>query len=387
MINRRILRIKAFQALYSYYTQERARYQLAFDELDHVFQPDLSLMVSKEDQMPKLEGLKKLAEIQLSELFDHISTTEEIPAVAYQAAQQAYTLYQKDVKTLQGTVKGMMLDEVHQIYRRYLKIVYFIQELGNIGIWDENRRLLESQIKTSSLAKNKIIAILPKWVELQNEFSKNQIGWTDDEENLIKKVFIEGLLVDESFIEYLPNAGKVFEKDAEMVQYILKNFLLKHPNMTEYFEEKDLNWHLNKDIVKSLGSKTFKASALEDLKIQDIALQWDEDEIYFTTLFETVLESDQQYEKWIEGHIQNWESERLATTDLIILKMAIAEMIKFASIPVKVSINEYIELAKNYSTPKSGLFINGVLDVLSTKLINDKIINKSGRGLIDIASK
>ena len=268
-----------------------------------------------------------------------------------------------------------------------MKIIYFVQELANIGVWDENRRLLESPIKTSNLSKNKILAILPKWVELQNEFSKNQIGWTEDEENLIKKVFIEGMLQDAQFVEYLPNAGKSFDKDAEMVQYLLKNFLLKHSIMTEYFEEKDLNWHLNKDVVKSLSSKTFKADGLEDLKIQDIALQWDEDEIYFKTLFETVVEEDKKYEQWIEGHTQNWESERLATTDLIILKMAIAEMIKFSSIPVKVSINEYIELAKNYSTPKSGLFINGVLDVISSKLVNEKIINKSGRGLIDIASK
>ena len=128
MINRRILRIKAFQALYSYHTQERARYQLAFDELDAIFQPDLSLMISKEDQMPKLEGLKKLAEIQLSEFFNQISNKEEIPAESYKAAQQSFNLYQKDVKSLKESVKAMMLDEVHQIYRRYLKILYFVQE-------------------------------------------------------------------------------------------------------------------------------------------------------------------------------------------------------------------------------------------------------------------
>lgn len=387
MINRRILRIKAFQALYSFHTQERARYQLAFDELDSVFQPDLSLMIAKEDQAPKLEGLKKLASIQLSELFKEINSTEEIPLESHQAAFSSFQKYNTDVKQLKQQVKAEMLNEVHQIYRRYLKVLYFIQQLSQIAIWDENRRLLESPIKSSKFAKNKVIAILPKWVELQEAFSTYDIGWTEDEQNLLKKVFIEGLLSDPSFIEYLPNAGKTFQKDIEMVQHVLKNYLLKHPFMIEYFEEKDLNWHLNKDIIKSLASKTFKAEALEDLKIQDIALQWEEDEAYFKTLFETTVEEDKKFEEWIEVHTKNWESERLATTDLIILKMALAEMIKFSSIPVKVSINEYIELAKNYSTPKSGLFINGVLDVLSARLINEKIINKTGRGLIDIASK
>ena len=387
MINRRILRIKAFQALYSFHTQERARYQMAFDELDTVFQPDLSLMIAKEDQAPKLEGLKKLASIQLSELFNEIQSTEEIPLESHQAAIHSFQQYNKDIKHLKQQVEVEMLNEVNQIYRRYLKVLFFIQQLAQIAVWDENRRLLESPIKSSSLSKNKVIAILPKWVELQEAFEKNAIGWNEEEENLIKKVFIEGLLNDAAFIEYLPNAGKTFQQDVEMVQYILKNYVLKHAFMAEYFQEKDLNWHLNKEIVKSLASKTFKAEALEDLKLQEIAPQWSEDETYFKTLFETTIEQDQQFEKWIEGQTKNWESERLATTDLIILKMALAEMIKFSSIPVKVSINEYIELAKNYSTPKSGLFVNGVLDVLSARLLNEKVINKTGRGLIDIASK
>ncbi len=279
MINRRILRIKAFQALYSFHTQERARYQLAYDELDTVFLPDLSLMIAKEEQTPKLEGLKKLAAIQLSELFQQIESTEEIPAESHKAAVQAFQQYQKDLQVLKGKVKADMLNEVHQIYRRYLKLLFFIQQLSEIAIWDENRRLLESPIKSSNLSKNKVIAILPKWVELQEAFEKESIGWNEDEQNLLKKVFIEGILTDTSFIEYLPNAGKTFQKDVEMVQHILKNFLIKHPYMAEYFEEKDLNWHLNKDIVKSLASKTFKAEALEDLKIQEIALQWDEDEV------------------------------------------------------------------------------------------------------------
>jgi transcription antitermination factor NusB len=98
-------------------------------------------------------------------------------------------------------------------------------------------------------------------------------------------------------------------------------------------------------------------------------------------------ESDKDLNGWVETQTKNWESDRLAMTDFILLKMAIAEMIKFPSIPVKVSINEYIELAKNYSTPKSGQFINGILDEISIRLMSEKIIQKSGRGLIDIASK
>jgi N utilization substance protein B len=157
--------------------------------------------------------------------------------------------------------------------------------------------------------------------------------------------------------------------------------------MTEFFEEKDLNWNLNKEVVKSMSTKTFKIEALEDLSLQPLALQWEDDKSFFEDLYEFTLDSDKDLNGWVEAQTKNWESDRLAMTDFILLKMAVAEMIKFPSIPVKVSINEYIELAKNYSTPKSGQFINGILDEISIRLMSEKIIQKSGRGLIDIASK
>jgi N utilization substance protein B len=140
-------------------------------------------------------------------------------------------------------------------------------------------------------------------------------------------------------------------------------------------------------VIKSLSTKTFKVDALEDLSLQVLALQWEDDKQFFEDLFEASIEMDQELNAWVGDQTKNWESDRLAMSDFILLKMAVTEMIKFPSIPVKVSINEYIELAKNYSTPKSGQFINGILDVVSNRLVIEKVIQKSGRGLIDIASK
>jgi len=100
MVNRRLLRVKAFQQLYAFWTQERAQHQLAFDELTHIFQPDLSLMVAKEEQMPRLEGLRKLAEIQLTEFFQGIPTEESIPEESLQAAKSVYKTYQNNTKKI-----------------------------------------------------------------------------------------------------------------------------------------------------------------------------------------------------------------------------------------------------------------------------------------------
>ncbi len=387
MVNRRLLRVKAFQQMYAFWTQERAQHQLAFDGLQTIFLPDLSLMVAKEEQTPRLEGLRKLAEIQLTEFFQGIPTEESIPNESLEAAQSVYRVYQNNVAKIARDMRKNMVLEVESIYKQYLKLLFFLQNLPTIGQWDEQRRLLESPIKTSQIGNNKILAILPKWKDLQQAFEANHIGWSEDEENLLKKLFLEAILPDESFVAYLPEAGKDMQQDLEMVKYLLKNYLLKHPMMTEYFEEKDLNWHVNKDVVKSLSTKTFKVEAIEDLSLQPLALQWEEDKKFFEELFDYCVTEDKQLTEWVNEQTKNWDAERLATSDLIILKMAIAEMIKFASIPVKVSINEYIEVAKNYSTPKSGPFINGILDVVSIKLISEKIIQKSGRGLIDIASK
>lgn len=386
MVNRRLLRVKAFQQMYAYWTQERAQHQLAFDELTYIFLPDLSLMIVKEEQMPRLEGLRKLAEIQLTEFFQGIPTEESIPEESMKAAQSVYKKYQITTKKIAEKLKKDMVSEVEAINNTYLKILFYLQSLSEIAQWDENRRLLENNTKTSLFKNNKILAVFPKWRSLQVAFKDNHIGWSEDEETRLKKLFIEAILVDQTFLVYLPNAGKNFEDDLEIIKYILKNFLLKHPSMTEFFEEKDLNWNLNKDVVKSMSTKTFKIEALEDLSLQPLALQWEDDKSFFEDLYEFTLDSDKDLNGWVEAQTKNWESDRLAMTDFILLKMAVAEMIKFPSIPVKVSINEYIELAKNYSTPKSGQFINGILDEISIRLMSEKIIQKSGRGLIDIAS-
>jgi N utilization substance protein B len=387
MVNRRLLRVKAFQQMYAYWTQERAQHQLAFDELTYIFLPDLSLMIAKEEQMPRLEGLRKLAEIQLTEFFQGIPTEESIPEESMKAAQSVYKKYQANTKKIAEKLKKDMVSEVQAINNTYLKSLFYLKSLSEIAQWDENRRLLENSTKTSLLKNNKILAVFPKWKSLQVAFKDNHIGWSEDEETRLKKLFIEAILIDPMFLDYLPNAGKNFEDDLEIIKYILKNFLLKHPSMTEFFEEKDLNWNLNKDVVKSMSTKTFKIEALEDLSLQPLALQWEDDKSFFEDLYEFTLESDKDLNGWVEAQTKNWESDRLAMTDFILLKMAVAEMIKFPSIPVKVSINEYIELAKNYSTPKSGQFINGILDEISIRLMSEKIIQKSGRGLIDIASK
>ncbi|EMR02237.1 transcription antitermination factor NusB [Cesiribacter andamanensis] len=120
-----------------------------------------------------------------------------------------------------------------------------------------------------------------------------------------------------------------------------------------------------------------------DVELAVLSVNWEDDREFFVDLYRLSLANEQQYEELISTKSKNWDVERLALTDKIIMMMALCEMINFASIPVKVTINEYIELSKRYSTPKSKIFVNGLLDVLSAELQEKGIIRKSGRGLID----
>ena len=114
-----------------------------------------------------------------------------------------------------------------------------------------------------------------------------------------------------------------------------------------------------------------------------MSLNWEDDKGFVEKLFLASSQLDKFYHQLIADHTKNWEVDRLPLTDRVILHMALAEMINFANIPIKVTINEYIELAKEYSTPKSRQFINGILDVLSKELVSTGKIKKSGRGLMD----
>lgn len=129
--------------------------------------------------------------------------------------------------------------------------------------------------------------------------------------------------------------------------------------------------------------KSFDPKSGEALQLHQLSLNWEDDLHFIEQLFSGSIGLKAEHHKLIADNTRNWEVDRLPLTDRVILEMAITELISFPSIPVKVTINEYIELAKNYSTPKSRQFINGILDVISKELKNQGGLKKSGRGLMD----
>ena len=169
-----------------------------------------------------------------------------------------------------------------------------------------------------------------------------------------------------------------------LVQELFKKVIFKNENIVGYLENRNLHWSENQPIVKSMLLKTFKSLENdEELILSDLTKNGKEDFDFFEQIYDGVLKENADLDQLIESKTKNWDVERIALTDLVILKIALIEMMTCPSIPMKVSINEAIEISKQYSTPKSKQFINGVLDVLSNELTSTGKVRKSGRGLID----
>lgn len=233
------------------------------------------------------------------------------------------------------------------------------------------------------LSSNKIIEKLKNHKDLQVEAIRNKVDWGGNRDHL--KQWYKELLKEGDFQDHAKKKEHTYEEDKDFVQWLIKNFIFKNELIKSFLEEDDLNWGEDKSIVKSMVLKTIKPLTTEDDKIELVALasNWEDDKVFFIDIFDLTIKKDREYENLIAGKTKNWDIERVAALDKVILKMALNEMLNFSSIPVKVTINEYIEISKNYSTPKSRQFINGILDVVADELQNEGKIRKSGRGLID----
>ena len=198
------------------------------------------------------------------------------------------------------------------------------------------------------------------------------------------KVWYKSLLKNDEIIKYNNLIKSDFKDDLKIFTYICLNFIFKNEEINKHFLEKDLFWDEDKLIVKSMIKKSLislNSIKLDKFAIADLSNDLSDDKFFANNLFKGVLDGKKTFDILISDNCQNWDLERISTIDRILLKMGIYEFLYFHDIPIKVTINEYIDIAKKYSTPKSKNFINGVLDILSKKMV-DKI-NKTGKGLID----
>ena len=234
-----------------------------------------------------------------------------------------------------------------------------------------NRKFVENKL-IKKIAESSSLTLYKEAQNLDN--------WSKDDEYI--KIIWDLLQNSDIFSEYLNSSDDSFNSDKDFVVAFFKEIIAPNSKLAEYFEGENITWvddipFVNTWVVRSLtkqkSANAFKLGSL--YKNQD-------DQDFATDLFKKVILNHHSFENDIKIHTPNWETDRIADMDMILIKMGVCEFLNFPFIPTKVSINEYIEIAKDYSSEKSGYFVNGVLDKLSREFLKDKKIVKVGRGLL-----
>lgn len=363
------------QTLFAYRRSRDANFELAKEHIKEVFSPDLNSMEYQDKELLKAQQKEALS--LFNEHFkdrDFSATSDEkITNTLTEAVEDLERSNQKDGRHFEK----QMVADAEKIYERYLRILMLLEIFADLAEKDVKRN-------HKNFVKNLLIRLMAEDDHYQSVILRHNLSWAN-EFNEVRGWFKEFVREDEKYAKYQVLKEPTFKDDQDILQHIVKNFFFKNEIIDKYFEHHDLNWDEDRAIVKSLASKTIKAATSDSqgLELQELSYNWEDDKAFFLMLFEETIKVQDEYDEIIERHTENWDIERIASTDKIILEMAICEMIKFPSIPIKVTINEYIEVAKRYSTPKSKVFINGVLDVIAAELTTSGKIKKSGRGLID----
>ena len=274
------------------------------------------------------------------------------------------------------------IDLIYPLYFEILTIPIHFLNLNTIDKEVSKELIVKKLSSKYNLSTNQIINFIKKNKMLNQHFTNHDLDISSIDD--VIKVWYKSLLKNDEIIKYNNLIKSDFENDLKIFKYISLNFIFKNEEINKHFLEKDLFWDEDKLIVKSMIKKSLislNSIKLDKFAIADLSNDLSDDKYFAKNLFEGVLDGNKSFDILISDNCQNWDLERISTIDRILLKMGIYEFLYFHDIPIKVTINEYIDIAKKYSTPKSKNFINGVLDILSKKMV-DKI-NKTGKGLID----
>ena len=303
--------------------------------------------------------------------------------------QALYALSQAEQPDLQKEEKFLNASTA-QMYDLYLVLIDLLVEI-HAHAQDMLERSQQKMLATESdknpnlkFVNNEVLVRLSKNETLQKALKKAKLkNWRLDNEYVV--LIYEELIKSESYAAYMKQTEVGFKADRDFVIEFFTDFVAPNEKLYDYLEDYRLTWLddlpvVNTTIVKRLGK--LKPNSPESTILPKLYKD-EEDQEFSRSLLRRTAHNNEEFEAEILGNTPNWDQDRIATLDKILIKMALCEFLRFPSIPVKVTINEYLELSKEYSTPKSSIFINGVLDRLVKKYKKEERLNKAGRGLVE----
>lgn len=287
----------------------------------------------------------------------------------------------KDEKFLLNSLEGM-----YDLYLVMMSLMIEIQKKAEDHLRKSQKKLLataEEKNPNERFINNEVLLAIKNNVPLKMELESRKIdNWYLDFEyvDILHKAIIES----DVYAEYMANPDSNFNLDKQLVVEIFSKIIAPNEKLYEYIEDKNLTWIDDLPVVNTAMLKLLKKvkpSSPETHFVPDLYKD-EEDKEFAVTLFRKTLLNGSKLNEEISSKTKNWDSERITSIDAVLMRMAISEFLYFSSIPVKVTINEYLEIAKEYSTPKSSIFINGILDKLVKEYKEDNKLNKIGRGLM-----
>ncbi len=301
--------------------------------------------------------------------------------------QALYSFYRDDRMDI-AIKERELKNSVDKIYDLYLYLILILKELRNVAertLEDRKKKMLPTaaDLNPNTRFVNDPVLLKIDTSPLLSRLKKEKtIVWSADEEPVIKKIYAD-IMASKDCETYLKAESVTFEESVQFIHSMYKKHISENEMIKHFLFEKNIHWAGDYTLATLCVFKTLKGIK-ENEEIELLPLyKADDDYDYMVTLFRHTILDEATVAPLLNDKIANWEPERIAAIDMLLMKMAITEILTFPGIPVKVTLNEYIEISKLYSSPKSNTFINGILDAVVKDLKAQNKLGKTGRGLIE----
>ena len=295
--------------------------------------------------------------------------------------QIVYSFYQNGNNDLKVAENELLfsLRKSYDLYHYFLLLIIEVTNLQKRTLDVKKNKYMPTHAElnpNTRLIDNRFAAQVAENAALQKYVAEQGLSWANDEE-FVKSV-LDIILASDLYNEYLDNENDSYETDKEFWRCVFKKLICGNEVIEDFLEDKSIYWNDDIEIVETFTLKTIKKFEEKNGSKQELLPMFKdlEDHSFAIKLFRQTLLKGAEYRERINNHMKNWETERIANMDLIIMQVALAEILSFPTIPINVTLNEYIDAAKYYSTPKSGTFINGILDSIVNELKKEKLLLK-----------
>ena len=307
--------------------------------------------------------------------------------------QALYAYIESGETNINNGIKNLLesIDKLYELFIWQLSFLVETKRYAENKITENKHKYLptyDDWHPNLKYVNNRLLNLLEDNVDFRKHEAALKINWADDHQDVVKKYYT--MMRDtQEYKKYMADKNDNFAADRKFIVTMITNYFADLDVLQDFYEDKSIyfcdDYHLvSSMLIDFIGKmKNFDVnSPLPTIYKADTA-EKNADEKFIQDLFRETMKHNEEFGKLIADNTNNWEKERICLMDMIILKMALTEFVCFPFIPVKVTMNEYIEISKYFSTPKSKIFVNGILDKLAKKLTEAGKIEKKGLGLLD----